>query len=198
MKKEPKSIKNLEKKIKANNEAFRKMTKREKRIAIAKDVISSIKSHKFIPKPGVYMELVFGNKQEIKERVEEKNKLELQNLLLDNSIETCNVCAIGSIFASRVCLGNSFKIDGDEIYSYSELILNDDDMLDSLKSIFNEKQLREIEFAFEGDDITGFFYLKPDKFHEKYTAFYDKYNNSSDRMIAIMKNIIKNEGEFKI
>lgn len=69
----------------------------------------------------------------------------------------------------------------------------------SLKGIFEPEQLRYMEYAFEGEDIKNTFTKKPDAFHEKVDAFWQKYNDDDNkRLTLIMKNIIRNEGTFKL
>lgn len=184
--------------INKKNEAFAKMTKMEKRIAIAKDVISQVRAKKLKASPGTYCYLNLNRKQ----KLDKKGRVELQTLMNDGAIASCDVCAIGGIFASKVSIGNNFKVKVSKNWINEKLeiedeSIEDDDMVKSLKGIYTERELRLIEYAFEGKDIYDIFDKKPDNFHDALKNFYKEYKKSENRLIAIMENIIRNEGEFK-
>ena len=193
--------------IKEKNAAFNKLTKAEKRVAIAKDVLEQLDLKKYYACSGTYFKLELNSYE-----LEFKEGESLQEYLVDNSkVESCSVCAIGSIFASKVRLSNKFNIDHyhDGIDDH-ELALYDHDMEYSLNEIFSEEQYRLMEVAFEGNDIIGLFTEEEDPEYKskseltakdkRYLAaikFYDNYRNSEDRMRGIMLNIIENKGKFK-
>jgi hypothetical protein len=190
----------LNEKIKAQNAAFKKMTATQKRIAIAKDVLKSLKNGKLVANTGSYCEWDMNSE---KMNTLEEGSVELQDLMVGGVIESCHVCAIGSIFTSKVMLGDDFRVGIEkEYYSGSRLRVediscSDDKMITALKGIFTESQLRLMEFAFEGNDICNNHLSKPEKFKERLRDFYHNYYSSHERLVAIMKNIIKNEGVFK-
>ncbi len=84
----------------------------------------------------------------------------------------CEVCALGAAFVAGVIRCDDLKLD----------YHNRDEMIDYLKKYFDfsDDQLTKIEDYFE-----GFNYRK---------TFVDKYYDEDLRLIAIMKNIIKNKG----
>lgn len=185
-------------KLKSQNEAFEKMSKSEKRIAIAKDVIASIKSGKYNAQKEVYCSIDVNPEYNF----EKKGKSELQTLMHSGAISSCTVCAIGGIFASKVFLGNKFKVSVNEKFWSDELeientYIEDTEMMGSFRGIYTIVELREIEYAFEGWDIRDSFKNRSEEFHYNMINFYDKYPDVELRLIAIMKNIIKNEGNFK-
>lgn len=163
--------------IEKTNKIFKSLSKAEKRMFIAKDVIDSIKAKKLIATPGTYV-------------VVNKNYSTLINQdVLCASDTICNVCGIGALFVSKVKIDNNFnsEIEGDE------------EIRDVLSTYFSRPQLALIEAAFEGWEVD---YLDDDsdklKLEEKCIKFHNKYKDDGDRMIAIMKNIISNKGLFKI
>lgn len=199
--KKPTSLtKRINERTKKGNEVFDKLNKSEKRVAIAKDVIKSLNSNKFSASSGTYFNLRFKEQQNFLDSEKESDNLELQTIL-KSEVVTCDVCAIGGIFASKVNLGNKCKVNvKKEYFEEGEDIdtPNDQEMVENLKTIFGEKELRAIEYAFEGQDIDETFSKDEEFPNEKYEDFYDEYDDDTERMIAIMKNIIKNKGTFKL
>jgi len=167
----------LYKSIEKGNAKFNKMTKMQKRVAIAEDVIASVKAFKFRASPGTYFNVI-------------NNEVRTSDpqAIIQHEETICNVCAIGAIFASKVKIGNKCTLDIDQE-------LPDRSIIPNIKSIFSEKELRIIETAFEGDAQSN---IVNDDEEEKARRWYDKnYPRDDDkRLIAIMKNIIKNKGKF--
>jgi hypothetical protein len=179
--------------IEKRNAKFNSMTDKQKRVAIAKDVLASIKVRKFKIQQGTYCALSFDNK------INTDEELNLQELMINNKIQSCKVCAIGSIFMSRVSLGNDYNINPNAHYE-GETNIDDDEMLYSLVGIFSERQLRLMEYIFEGYDITGYFNGEDeyDQFHDMLKSFSKKYRTPTAKLKAIMENVISNDGEFII
>jgi hypothetical protein len=197
-----KKLEKLNAKIKEQNEAFKKMSPAQKRVAIAHDVLAALKAKKYKAAQRVYCDINFNDSCGL-EVEKQGQKMELQTLLVGGAIESCNVCAIGSIFTSKVAIGNDFKVNVEKDEYDGDIMLeqdmNDDGMLiKSLRGIFTETDLRLIEYAFEGEDIAEKFESRSEKFHDKMVEFYESFKSPHDRLVGIMKNIIKNEGTFKI
>lgn len=178
--------------------SFSRLTKSEKRIAIAKDVLAQIKLKTFVAKEGVYLNVNFKNSIKFKEQ-DKLETCQLNTLIQDNKV-TCQVCALGSVFTSHVNKTNHLK--------YNEVYLNEDqpEMQDRLKNIFSINQLNLIECAFEkrvisddGDYIEkwdGIRYVMTE-IGQKAVKFGKSHRGNTKRLVAIMENIIKNKGEFK-
>ncbi len=102
--------------------------------------------------------------------------------LRDVVLGPCNVCALGALFVSHVVSFNhrlakdSWGIDRWEIH-------------EQLKDHFSSEELSCIEVAFEGWGSAS------SRYSQSY-LFYRRYPNSTERLEAILENIIKNEGEF--
>lgn len=189
--------------IEERNKAFNKLSIANKKIAIAKDVIISLKAKKmYATNNGYFFLNLDGSKFNFK--TEGLKKVDLQDIIHNKALD-CSVCAIGGIFAAKVNIANQCKVTlrikqniWNTKMSADSLILNDEELIQNLKGIFTEKELRAIEYAFEGCDIGDTFTHDENFPDEKYKQFYKKYKTSNNRMIAIMNNIIKNEGTFKI
>lgn len=161
-----------------------------KRIAIAKDVIAQIKIGAYIPTQDTYA--VIGDGKELDDAYEfgadddcDIRKTWEDINIMPNAQNRCKVCADGAIFVSGVKLFNNITFD------------QADGAKQCAIRYFGQKQADLIERAFEGWDMAGF----SDNYscydgNSPTVKFYNKYENAKDRMIAIMKNIIKNNGTF--
>lgn len=165
---------------KKKNESFGKMTMMEKRVALAKDVLASIKAKKYISSPGTYVSLI-KNKCGYDDSIDHT----MENLM-DTQV-TCEVCAIGSLFVSKFKLTKKTEFDG----------MDDDDMIASMSGIFGMKALRKLEYFFEGRDVADEFSTDA-KLEDDVLSFTSiKANRDPEtRLVSIMQNIIDNNGNF--
>ncbi len=167
-------------------------TKKERRIAIAKDAIAQIKAGKYESSPGVLCYFP----EEMYELSDRDPKLSGQKVLKTKLKATgpCYVCARGALFVSLVRKEN--KVDlRDLVYAKN--------IDEKLTNLFGRNQWTLMEAYFEGYRLSyqlqntnalKFGLRKyPDLDTEK---FYRKYQNAEDRLIAILKNLIKNGGTF--
>lgn len=164
-------------------ETFNKKTKAQQRVIIAKDVLLRINDDKIIPTQGRFCKLPA--------KIAEDNSASLQDFMNKNK-KHCYACGKGSLFMSFVGIKNEFTrgdIYGGENINSSAMI--------ALSKIFTPQQLALIETAFEkvyyywnvGLTVTQ---------KTKAIEFGKKFKYPSGRLIAIMKNIIKNKGTFTI
>ncbi len=175
----------INKLIKKNNALMSKSTKAEKRVLIAKDVLKQIKIHKFDPQSGAWFD---------------SSVLELHNLYDDDSAQpallmeqpTCNVCALGGLFLSTIRLNNKCPVR-ELLESECDLGGRISEGDSTLNKIFSIKQLQLIEATFE---VNGGAYRASQSKYDRVGDFYTKYPDVKDRLVAIMKNIIKNKGTF--
>jgi hypothetical protein len=177
------------------------LTKNQMRVAIAKDVISQIKTRKIIPQVGVWMEdPKMGSLEEIvsdgvERYLESDDTCRLMPFPAQDytkKVKNCRVCALGSIFVSSVNLFNGVEFDnGEEVYDCFENLKSS-----PLNRYFSAEELALIEGCFEGDDG-----LHADRLNTRdrgvAIAFTSKYPIVKKRLEAIMNNIIKNDGLFK-
>ena len=198
-------IKQLEAEIKIEKEniKFYGMSPAQKRVSIAKDVILQIKTKRFISMAGNgYIE----NEELDALITDESNECELKSIL-NKTKNPCIVCGIGSLFVSEISKRNNFKVNTDIIDSVNKI--NSEKIKKRFKGIFSEHQLDLIETAFEkrvvneDNNLLGVgegFYLGFcfTKLAEKYINFGKSFKEDNDRLIAIMNNIIVNNGTFKV
>jgi hypothetical protein len=202
---------------------FKKASPTQKRVLIAKDVIAQIKAKKIKPESGSFVQVEkvkgFISSSEADKRTgawnyamsklsdSEGSDADVRQLYLENKIQQCSCCALGGMFMSCTLYNNNTTVD-DLCYAGADigdviLEAGDNSLPNGLDKFFSVAQLRLIEQTFEGDQgainsgwdsETGEIV---DKFSPKSEAFYNKYKKPKDRLIAIMQNIVKNNGTFK-
>ncbi len=182
-------------------------SKRKKAVEIARDAIAQIYVGKLIPTTGSYVELADGDFDSWDDRHKDFRTL----FQSDKNIK-CNTCAIGSLFIASVDKFNGCNLSQVEGYIPSEN--------DYLDQYFDPLNLRLMEFVFEGGDdvasrISNIFteglydylsynqseaynraweeYSKLNKYAE---ALSEKYPDDKDRLLYLLKNLIRNNGEF--
>lgn len=166
----------LQERVRQSNEEFAAMTDAQKRVAIAQDVLKWLKLGKIGAMHMTYFELprpVVGD-------LDQKDC----KATLERKAGTCNVCAIGAAFYAAVRRADAVKIGELSSHSGSAETLNQHAMRAYLKVFFRPDQIIIMERAFEG--------------WQGYHNFFAKYRTADARLKAVMKNIIKNEGELKI
>ena len=171
--------------IEKQNKEFQKLSKKQRRLAIARDVLSQLRAKKFIAQTGIYLRADDLKNEEAAEPVD------LQCFLLQTNPQ-CTVCGIGAAVCSLARLG-------DEVQYGSEGAFRDNtDYHGKLRPVFSEKQIHLIEWAFEGrettDEAYDFLSTKERLSAEK---FFTKHPNTDKRLAAIFRNIVKNNGTFK-
>lgn len=172
--------------------SWSRMSKKAKRIAIAKDVLKHIKAGALIPTSGWYFKS--SEVRDVQREIPFTETRELQELLQG---KTCQVCAKGALFISDILKNDDFQVG-----TYTD-IDEGGIMCDRLEGIFERGQLDLIECAFEGGTVTDATGILSDDngntpLADKAEKFHDKNNDDSEKILtAIMKNIIKNDGTFK-
>lgn len=157
----------------------KRLTKAQKRVAIAKDVLKHLATTKVTE--GFYCT------GEITPDCERDDNAQ-KHL---TALKSCRVCALGSMMISHVRLWDKIKIGFFNPY-YSlqgnRIDTNGADIRDVLVKYFPIEQLHDIEAAFELEYIRGG------------TAgainFGKRYKNPKSRLKAIMLNIVENKGTF--
>lgn len=178
-----------EKQIQKWNDQFKAATKAEKRILIAKDVISNLRKNRIVSTSGTYLSSL-----NISRAINGDESLQKH---LDG-VSFCRCCAMGACLISAVKYKNTLTVE--EVDSIAGSRHNNWSLL---KGIFTPKQLLLIEDAFEGNSLAGD-RVGEDFFHgsisykksKKCNEFYKKYPEDNKRLKEIMKNIIANEGTF--
>jgi len=165
--------------IREQNIAFNKLSTSDKRKAIARDVILQIKTNKFLANRRSYIRFVGEGSP--------KKYNSMQEFLLSEDDSQCSVCAMGAVLMSKARLGNVCGINDTD----------DDDIIDNLKYIFSARQLRLMEAAFEGGSHHTSTLSAQSPANRRAIEFFTKYTHAEERMLAIMNNVIDNNGIFK-
>lgn len=228
----------IQKEIEKRNSLFKKATKAEKRVLIAKDVIAQIKANRYVAKRGAFVKAEFNpdiddfsdilNEANYRMGAELKEadvavkydislekakeainfvKKPLREAYLDGTVESCNVCALGGLFMSCTLFNNKTKLDAfgcfGEASGLGDFIDQEEPISNGLDKFFSRSQLELIEEAFEGGngyfgegDYTNDSYDSDNYVVRNYYTYVNKYPKHDDRMIAIMNNIVKNNGTF--
>lgn len=153
-----------------------KLTKAQKRVLIAKDVLKQIRARKYFAKPEIFAE------------VRNRNCIIEQSLITANN-PACDVCAAGAAIVSGIRLFNDQKSDTTYIRCWQGMGM--------CAHFLGMRQSRLIEAAFEaGVGWTTKNEIGVRNF-EACVKFYRRYPNNTDRLIAIFRNIIRNGGTFK-
>lgn len=185
------------------------LTKAEKRVEIAKDVLKQIKANKYRPTNGIWVMDSNGYKVEdlisyARQVAEEADAVDLKKDVVCKLNGTCSVCALGSLFVSAIDKFNHTKLNSGYCVGFSE---HKNAMCNPLLKWFSAKQLLLIESTFEncfgGWESNAWYILSGKKYLyweesvlpaiEKY---YNKYSGPTSRLKAIMNNIIRNKGTF--
>lgn len=168
----------------------RKTNNRPLAVKVAKDVLWMIKHKKLIATASCYMDLRLP--------VEDKGK-DLQELIMGDNFNPCRACGIGAVFLGLIKNKDNFEVNDTSFkypskYNYNlnayiedktKLInsFSDSEMRERLSQAFTQDQISLIEQCFEGWD--------------EYFGFGQRFPNSEERLIIIMKNIKKNKGILK-
>lgn len=150
-------------------EEFEKLSVKARRVLLAKDVITQLKAGRIIPM-GHYLSnnICYTSNQSAKEAFE-------------NNV--CEVCAKAALVISWIKRFNSYKLN--------QL---DEGQIKEVKDIFGKKLLDVIEAAFEGFTIERFgilFYPSEEDNHYQFEV-------EDNSMQGIMRNLIENNGAFKV
>lgn len=184
------------KQIEQVNKYFQGLSPSEKRVAIAKDVLAQLKANKYLASRRTYVGPIYLKSDEVVDNFDfdyQKSCTEL---------ESCNVCALGGLMLSLTSFNDKFTI--------GELEEGDGTLWRELSKFFSAEQIFLIEYCFEGwmswsdgaaiNDLD--FYDEDwanDENHPIWNKIYDYYYSFKDdtaRLEGIMKNIVKNKGEF--
>jgi len=193
----------LKREIAKRNKLFAAADSAEKRVLIAKDVIAQIKLGRFKAatqtwvtpnvrrKPGfdysggVNLPLEFGHDAPVRE------------LFLDKKIESCDCCALGAMFMSCTLYNNNQTAEDFEeevSWEFDERVEgHHGGFSNGLHKFFSRAQLQLIEASYEGG--AGAFEGPMSK-RAAVDGWMNALPNNKKRLVAIMENIIENNGTF--
>ncbi len=156
-----------------------------KAVAIAKDVLAQIKLQQYVPNSGAYFYDI----------EDPDNPFTIAEDVLDKK---CKVCALGACIVSAARLFNQDTYEAKPMFS---------SINEKLNGYFDHKDLLLIEYTFE-EGMYGALADYGNHEWEKYYSTFDKvtrnaailygrsYHYSNERLVAIMRNIIRNKGSF--
>jgi hypothetical protein len=199
---------------------FSRLTKAAQRIAIAQDIIAQLKAKKAIAKSNVFLAFNGISEEdagdlcltlrEVRSKVENCSVCAIGAIMLSQ----LNINGdIGLDQANTYCHNGNFAVDARKEYSV------ENELSPYVTKYFKADQLQKIEIAFELGG--GAFYIQDylrgersepswEEFNNEFNngvviseqdardavKFGKRYKNITNRMIAIMQNIIDNNGEF--
>lgn len=177
------SIKTIAARVRRRNRAFAKLSPEKKKVVVAKDVLMQIDARKYRPTRGTYFE-ANAKKADVEQVTE-------FGVLLEK-IPTCNVCAVGSVFASvaryadDLALNSAGSADSFNVSTFGEwngrVSLNTSEYSYLIRmNIFSDSELREMEAFFESSFAGG-----------RYTS---KKMSATKALSLIMENVVRN-GRF--
>lgn len=172
------------KQVAAKNAAFAALSPEAQRVAIAQDVLDGLASKQVRAMSGTYVRLYDGDPGDY--NGVHKSQAERLNGY------TCQVCALGALFVcaterTPITIKETFSGKPDEV-TYG---MFSDRIRDALSPYFSHDQLLAVEAAFEETDMDSSIDSAARSFGR--SAGYD----DGERMEAIMRNIIENNGTFK-
>lgn len=190
-----KLFKKINARVKRRNARFKKMTRKEQRLTIAKDVVDMLRSQKLKP-ASTYLSLgsmgykLYGY-EDTKEGKEALKVDAGQVLACAVEMEQCEVCGIGSLFVAAIVRNDKMKLkkfapayeNGDARELEVEYLSKwfDDDQLDLVEQYYEQNSHPDL-----GQRAGGGWVESP---------IYDT-ESDTDRLIMIMENIISNKGRF--
>jgi len=172
------------------------LSRREMRIEIAKDAVAQIRSGKMKVSTGNYFSL-------------DTYSVNLQSQVCDVlKTKPCEVCALGSMFASSVNKYNDLLVNDLSFHNVNERInISRETTVRRLSKYFDTHQLNLIEYFFERRNVLNELWPAISvALHRKHAPIdleklVDHYFNSSyaaNNLIKILQNIIANDGDFVI
>lgn len=171
---------------------------------IAKDVIAQLKAARFKPEQGTWTTIDFkrGNTP-----YDYDTKDGFRRTFLTTPEMSCSCCAVGSLFLGCTLYANKVANgDIDDNWSLGKDILSRKRFTNGFNKLFSPKQLALIELAFEGRtefdlDDEDLDYTAPELSIEEEMAavggYYNEFKSPKTRLIAIMENIVENNGTFE-
>lgn len=167
------------------------MKKSELRVAVARDVLIQLRLNRLEAASGTYVCIDTEDVDpEIVDAAYDTDQ-SFQEFFKKNKKVKCEACALGSAFISLVNIENKCSV----------IDMNQhDDMFKRLTRSFCVKNMSLMESAFEGN-ITNHGMPEEDATYEhlKMAAEWgDTYGDDEKRLRAIMLNIIRNNGDFKV
>jgi len=167
------------------------LTRKQKKVAVAQDVINQILSNGY----SVLRSNGYVSPRDWSMRMAVSLSGPVDKQEVGEIAKTCDVCAVGSLLLSRIRMFNtlSFKDLGAQNRTNPTATIGTfrgcgiSPCINGLKGIFTERELKQIEIAFEM--LGGARCIT--------TQFGKDFDDDDDRLLAIMQNIVDHDGVFK-
>lgn len=194
------SIEALRKIIEASNENFATMTTNEKKVVVAQDCIERINLGQISADTGN----VINRNTITKMNKSYSQATSVKDILNNDEMIQCDVCAKGGLFLSYVGRTNEVKLcelgSNTTTRNYNPNSVHDNEH-SRLLEIFTARELAYIELAFEGEQYLDYdensCRIKfTDDEYELANNFRCSFDTPDDVLVAICENIIKNKGQF--
>lgn len=185
----------LRREIERRNKIFSAATLEEKRVLIAKDVLTQLKTGKLKARKSYFVRFArdYGN-----------GERDFRSAYLKGELPRCEACGVGSLMISCTLFNNSHRICDDALGGFLGSHIKENNrqsIRNGFLDIFEREQLSLIEQAFElGRGELSSDFADEEDWNVKRpeaVAFGKKYRSAHARLVAIMRNIIKNKGTFK-
>ena len=164
---------------------FKKLSKKKQRVTVAEDVIAQLEAKTLKAGQGLFLDIYVDNDDN--ESFLEEDARKFFSQAPDKNIQ-CTACGLGSMMVAKARLENHATVD-----DVATDTISGEDIEIILMQIFSSDTIRNIEVCFE----KGYgFYDENDDEDQPAIKFGKRFRNPNNRLIAICKNIIKNEGEF--
>lgn len=185
------------------NSNFKKLTKSQQRVAVAKDALKQIKIGRYYIDPySVFTSPGIGT---MLRKGEVSYEDELQKVLVKyfkkSKKNTCEVCQRGALLTSLVRLDNNFLVNQRELGGMFSVYSTTDKRL---MKVFEAEQLELVEQVLMNPKGHKAFWLKylpkvnREVFLEEYATGCKITHKQSEKIaVAILKNMVRNNGTFK-
>lgn len=207
--------------IEKRNKRFKAADAAGKRVLIAQDVIDQIKRRKIQPARGTWVGVPYYfrnvSRAQIRKETQWIDDRSVREDFLTGVVGKCECCALGAMFMSCTLNNNKTTFDdlnrvgyslGDAIAAEQEYGEEQSGLENGITKFFPYEQLIAIEQAFEGgkgkwtlqkfDEHNGVpVPYEPNTFEQRLLDWSVKYPKPRDRLLAIMRNIVDNNGTFK-
>lgn len=170
--------KQIDAKIKKANAIYKRSTAAQRRVLIAKDALKQIAARKMIASCGIWTDVRVAGSDVLDDAGEPLQPI------LHRPDTKCHCCGVGAIFIGYVRLNNNAMVMDGWYYEDIRRVTG-----------WPSDNLRQIEIAFEkGCGRHAEIHNAKDR---KARGFGLRYEESEDRLVAILKNIVRNKGLFQ-
>lgn len=176
----------------------KRLSAADKRVLLAQDVLHLLAEKKISVEQGIYCTFPDSVPKQMMEEGSDVKEV------ISSFRKPCQVCGVGSLFVAKVLRDDKLPINKNQL-CYGIVVISKKGVLpegqsfmgspvfEYLNKNFSQRQLRLIEYAFEGENKSPFNFWKEE---DRITKFRSKSKGTKNKLISIMKNIITNKGEF--